>query len=559
MSLTLALFALPLAGLWASGQSQSVSISGLIPLTDAASYYNDSLRIILGRNISDFSAMRPFFAGFLSLIMSLTDRNFMLSLAIITAFAGVAIYYAVREIQRTHGAEVAVFLLLMLFLYFRHHSGTSMSETLGVPLGALGFALVWRGLEKESQPLALFGLFMSAFALNARPGPMFILPCMLLWVGWAFRKTNEYISFKFLFWGTCAILASFALNSMLIRILAGPSGTAFSNFSWALYGLASGGKSFNYIFEVHPEITLLQDPERSRVIYRMAFELIVQQPGLFVEGIFQRWSMFFSNSWYAAFSFIGGENYYVSRIARRVIYGLCGLGFLKWFLKPGDRYSGLVALASIGVLASVPFVPPTDAYRVRLYAAAIVVFGLLPGMGISLITSHPRLKVFSKPSPETQPLNVTAWFSAALVALILCGPLFVKATSPTPPTLDVTCPAGSDKIAIRFDPGSFINIRREKDIFLDWAPNFHQTLFRRNVHNLGGNEFIKYLAALEHQTTILASVDYISNRQALIILPLEQLPQPGAYIGVCGYWEPNPALEKSDIFFGNEAIVLNGN
>ena len=144
MAATLCLFAMPLAGLWASGQSQSVTISGLLPLTDASFYYQDSLRIIMGQDISHFSAMRPFFPGFLSFLMNLTDRNFMFSLAIITAIAAIGIYFTVREVQRTHGTEVAVFLLLILFLYFRHHSGTSMSETLGMPLGALGMALVWR-------------------------------------------------------------------------------------------------------------------------------------------------------------------------------------------------------------------------------------------------------------------------------------------------------------------------------------------------------------------------------------------------------------------------------
>jgi hypothetical protein len=556
MTLTASLFALPLAGLWASGQSQSISISGLIPLSDAANYYHDSLRITMGRDISDFSAMRPFYAGFLSLLMSLTDRNFMFSMAVITFIAGIAMYYTAREVQRTHGAETAVFLLLILFLYYRHHTGTSMSETLAVPLGALGFALTWRGLQKESQTLAMLGLFVCAFALNVRPGPMFILPFMLLWLGWIFKKPGEYISWKFLLLGSCAIALSFILNSILIQILAGPSGAAFSNFSWALYGLAAGGKSFNYIAQVHPEVFALQDPERSRMIYRMTYELILQNPELLAQGLIQRWTMFFSGTWYSAFSFVGGEKRSVNIIAQWVMYGLSILGFIKWLLKPSDRYTGLVAMASIGVLLSVPFVPPTDAYRVRLYGAAIVIFGMLPGMGISLLTNHPKLKFFSAPSPEIQPLNVTAWFSVVFIALIVCGTLFVKATSPAPPMLAVNCPAGSDKIAIRLDAGSFINIRREKEIFLDWMPDFHQSLFRRSVHGLAGNEFINYLAALEHQTTILSSVDYLSDRPALVILPTAQLPTPGAYIGVCGYWETAPALKQNDIFFGNEVLVL---
>ncbi len=558
MSLTASLFALPLAGLWASGQSQSVSISGVIPLTDAANYYHDSLRIILGRNISGFSAMRPLYAGFLSLLMSLTERNFMLSAAILTFLAGIALYYAAREIQRTHGAETAAFFLLVLFLYYRHHSGTSMSETLGVPLGALGFALLWRGMERESQKLTLFGLFVCAFALNVRPGPMFILPFMLLWLAWVFKKPGEYLSWKFLALGACAVATSFILNLILIRILAGPSGTAFANFSWALYGLAAGGKSFNHVAQVHPDIFLLQEPERTRTIYRMALELILQQPELLLQGLAFRWATFFSGTWYSAFSFVGGEKHVVNVAAQRVLYGLSLLGFLKWLLKPKERYSGLVVLAAVGVLLSVPFVPPTDAYRVRLYAAAIFVFAALPAMGVSLPLGWLKLGIFSSPAPQVQTENAAAGFSALWIAVILAAPLLVKAVSPAPPALEVNCPEGSEKIAARLDAGSFINIRREKEVFLDWTPDLHASAFRRSVHGLGGTEFVNYLAALEPGTTILTYVDYLSDRPALVILPSEQLPAPGAYFGVCGYWETAPALKQSAIFFGNRALLLDG-
>lgn len=556
MAVTLSIFAMPLAGLWASGQSLSVSISGLIPLTDAASYYNDSLRIIAGQSISHFSAMRPFFAGFLSFLMRITDRNFMFSLAIITAIAAIAIYYSVREIQRVHGAETAVFLLIILFLYFRHHSGTSMSETLAVPLGVLGIGLIWRGMEKRSQNLAIFGLFMSGFALNTRPGAMFVLPFILLWTGWVFRKTGKYISVGFLICGTSAIILSFALNSLFVRLLADPSGTVFSNFSWALYGLASGGNSYTYIFEKHPEVILMQDPEQSRTIYRLALDLIIHSPNLFIKGAFHNWTMFFSDSWYSAFSFLGGENGMVYMITRWTIYILCILGFLKWLLKPSDQYSGLVVMAALGVLASVPFVPPTDAYRVRLYAASIVIFGLLPSMGLSLLTNHFKIKLFSQPNLDFQDLNVTAIFSALLVFMILGGTLIVKASSQPPPTFAPACPADNDKILIRYDAGTSINIMREKSPFLDWMPNFHKGLFNRNIHSLADIHLINYLKSLTPYISIFSSVDYLSNQQALIIIQTDLLPPPGTYIGICGQWKTDPNLKRYDVFVANNVTRL---
>jgi hypothetical protein len=300
----------------------------------------------------------------------------------------------------------------------------------------------------------------------------------------------------------------------------------------------------------------MQDPEQSRTIYRLALDLIIHSPNLFIKGAFHNWTMFFSDSWYSAFSFLGGENGMVYKITRWTIYTLCVLGFMKWLLKPSDQYSGLVAMAALGVLASVPFVPPTDAYRVRLYAASIVIFGLLPSMGLSLMTNHFRLKLISQPNLEFQELNVTAIFSALLVIIILGGTLIAKASSQLPPTFDPACPAGSDKILVRFDAGTSINIMREKSPFLDWMPNFHKGLFNRNIHSLADIHLVNYLESLTPYISIFSSVDYLSNQQALIIIQTDLLPPPGTYIGICGQWETDPNLKRYDVFIANDVKRL---
>ena len=98
-----------------------------------------------GQNLSSFSARRPLFPGLLAVLLTLTGRNLMASLGILTAITAGACYLAAKEIQRTHGAEAAAFVLTILFLFYRYNSGLVMSESLGVTLGALGFVLIWRG------------------------------------------------------------------------------------------------------------------------------------------------------------------------------------------------------------------------------------------------------------------------------------------------------------------------------------------------------------------------------------------------------------------------------
>jgi hypothetical protein len=210
-------------------------------------------------------------------------------------------------------------------------------------------------------------------------------------------------------------------------------------------------------------------------------------------------------------------------------------------------------MAAIGVLTSVPFVPPTDAYRVRLYAASIMVFGMLPAMGVALIVGRLKLKILSPINPEIQENNITAVFSAMLILMILSGPLIVKATNQQTPPFEFSCPADSDRILIQFDPGTSINIMREKDLFLDWMPNFHQGLFSRNAHDLADNNLIHYFETIRPGTSIVSTLDLISNEAALITIQTYLLPQPGTYLGVCGHWAAEPGLKKYNVFFADEA------
>lgn len=399
MTAILSLFAMPLAGLWASGQSQSTILSGLIPLYDANSYYIDALRIMDGGHASIFSARHPLFTGLLAVLLSITGRNLMVALAILTAMTGLACYFTTREIQRTHGAEIAVFILMVIFLFNRAHSGISMSESLGVTLGTLGFGLLWRGASARSQPYIWTGLLITTLALNARAGAFFVLPFLILWAGWLLRG-NKLIPWKVLLISTSTVVFGFILNLALTRLIAVPSGVPFANFSYTLYGLASGGKSWTYIFEAHPEVLDIQEPGQSRLIYQLAFELIRTNPIQTVQGALFNWKMLFSDSWYNIYSYMGGENWEVTVITRWSMYILCLVGTVAWFRNRKDPIHSLIIASAIGVFLSVPFLPPTDAYRMRPYAASIVIFGALPAIGLAYLITEikillPHLDPFS--------------------------------------------------------------------------------------------------------------------------------------------------------------------
>jgi len=544
---TLALFAMPLAGLWVSGHTQSIIISGLIPVSDATNYYIDALRILNGMEISSFSAMRPFFPGFLSFLLSITGRNLMAALGILTALMSIASYIATREIQRTHGTEPAIIFLMSMLLYFRHHSGTTLSESLGVTVSLLGIALLWQGKDMYKEWMVLFGIIMVTFALNIRPGAMFVLPAFLLWGGWYFRGDKRF-STRFLVIGALLVAFVFYLNKIMIIILAGPNNVAFGNFSWAFYGLASGGNSWTYIFQAHPEVFSLGAQEQNRAIFKLAIELIIQNPSLLVKGALQYWRMFFSSTWYNAYSFVAGDSFIINEVARWSMYFLCSMGFVKWLKDRKDEFASLVALAALAVLASVPFVPPTDAYRVRLYAATIPIFGLLPAMGVAYLRDTLNFHLFPKTMPEMQKTNLAIPFCVLLITTLLITPILIKTNSQPSLIEAVSCPSEMDIITIHYDPGTYVNVTRENVVFLDWMPNFHISIFRRNSHSLADINLIEVMESITPPSTLFYALDLQLNREALVIIKTDELPKPGQLLSICGQWDDNRNVAGYGVF-----------
>jgi hypothetical protein len=375
-----------------------------------------------------------------------------------------------------------------------------------------------------------------------------MLPLLLVWGGWVFRQAGSKFSWKFLGIGSTAVVLGFVANLVVVRLLATPSGVPFANFSYSLYGLASGGKSWIYVFETHPELNALPEPFQSQTIYRMAFELIASNPMLAIKGALYNWSMLFSNSWYSAYSFIGGENQLVQDVAQWVVYLLCILGLVRWSRNRDDSLNGLVVVATIGVLISVPFLPPTDAYRMRPYAASIIVFGLLPAMGLLFAIENLKLRFPGSPNAEPVGRDMLLPYTALLVVVTLIGPSIVKNLGHMPEFKPASCGDGLDSVSIRFDPGTHFNLVRESEPILDWMPNFHIGRFRRNAHSLPDSAMIAWAADLKPTTSLFVTLDYLSMKNVLIVAPTNLLPEPGTLWTACGKWETKPVWEGSNIF-----------
>ncbi|NEQ25145.1 MAG: hypothetical protein F6K28_39905 [Microcoleus sp. SIO2G3] len=287
LSLTLILFALPLSALWNSGISDGFIIGGLLPTGDAGGYYWEARRLLEVGNMSAWGSRRPLFSGVLATLLGLTQQNLQLTLAILVAITAISCFLAAREVQRSHGTAAGLMVIAILFLFYRRFIGYTMTESLGLALGAVGFAILWRGARQRQISYCLVGVLLLTLALNARAGAFFVLPALILWGSWSFRGTARF-SWRFLLGGASVVLLGFILNSILLKVIGSADSMAFSNFSYTLYGLIVGG-GWTQVIQDHPELSSMSDTEAAQKIYALAFEALRANPFALVIGSLRAW------------------------------------------------------------------------------------------------------------------------------------------------------------------------------------------------------------------------------------------------------------------------------
>jgi hypothetical protein len=239
-------------------------------------------------------------------------------------------------------------------------------------------------------------------------------------------------------------------------------------------------------------------------------------------------------------------------IAQWAMFALCALGFVRWFRKPDDPLTGLVGVSALGIFISVPFLPPTDAYRMRPYAVSIIIFGLLPALGLRFGMEMLKLPPLMKSDDTSTRSGALVIFTALLVATALLGSLLVKGFGEPPPLEQVGCPTGLNLISIRYDRGTYFNILREKAPGLDWMPNFHIGRFKLNAHSLPDPAMINWAEDRAPLTSMFYTLDYRSSQKVLVVARTALLPAPDSLWQVCGEWEDEPALEIYNIFYPRE-------
>lgn len=385
---------LVLAGLREGLVSDLSNLAGLYPHSDGRNYLNGALNLLHGQELNAFASRRPLSVVFWAALLHLSGMDIKTAMELMVFLCALSIGWAVRAMIRQFGWAVGWLLFCGLFCFYRRFIGTFLTEHLGLALGCFAFLLLLRSLAERRQALCFAGLLLLTLALNVRAGAFFILPALVLWAGRHWRQTARF-SFTAAGLAALAISLGFALNSSALHLV-GQDGAGQGNFSFTLYGLVHGG-DWTLVKTQHPEVLKLEEVERHKAIYQLALAKIAAEPVSLLRGATQAWAAFFGIS-QGPYSFVlfslqqsfldrpaagSADSPFWEKLRRNpwkylqiaAAYASSGLLLLLaalGFLAPQHRQAKPLLLFSwLGILASVPFVPPWDADLMRAYAATL--------------------------------------------------------------------------------------------------------------------------------------------------------------------------------------------
>ena len=564
-------FSLPVSGLWASGTSEQYVLGGTIPYSDTLSYYTDALRFLEGGYVSSMSADKPFTTALYSGLLAVTHFNWLTTLVIIEVLVILAVYLAVRELQRTHGATAASIFLIILFLFERRFSGTGMTENLGLCFGLLAFVLFWRYTNppppgSPSSPGWLIGGFgVLALALFSRPGAFLILPVLFLWAVWETTRHNSAQIWRWQSWKTpilivLVMLAVFGINRIIVFLSGGPNAGGTTQFTIHLYSLVSGGQYWGALVSDHPELANLVGNAYIIKALQICLSVFQQHPMGVLEGIARNYSTYFGDAMRGEYSYIDGASDGLNLVFRLGSFLLAGAGLGTLFLRRNRSIRWFVWLCFAGMFISIPFVPPISTYKLRLMAATLWIEALLPALAAAwLLSLMPKqLKKWTKSLPAVA--QTSAWqaaiFALLLLALLVIAPLSIHLTAHGTTLPQLTCPAGQQRIVLRAEPGGYVDLVSQEDPRQGWLPYIRLAYFKIKIHNLAEASQYPVYESISQPTVLIRGIDLVSLKTYLVFVPEAMYSHKPGVVLACGSFQKDPPPYTDDFFYAQSLQEL---
>jgi hypothetical protein len=507
---TMLLFALTLSYKWTSGFSDNFIIGGLLPYKDAKNYYLGANLLLQGLPLEGAgqASERPLFPGLLSSLLLITGHNLKVALAIIVQLAGIALYLSARQIRQSIGVLPASLYITCMYFYIRPLLGYTLSEVPGFMLGCVAFLLIWRASNKLEGWDLILGILTLLVAVSMRAGAFLIFPSLALWAGWVFRREKHFS------WKAAAatfvgiVVGYYLVNLMYAQSLGIPPGSAFGNFSYALYGQVRGGTGW------HSAIEELGTRNPASV-YRAAWQFFLVHPISLFIGVAKSYRDFFllgdrSIFPFGEYSWQNGLNVFLwLGILFLLVWGLI------WLVKDvRSNHASLLLAGVAGVLLSIPFLPPIDG-GARFYASTMPFFYVLPAVGLSHLIKEVKQNLASKNVWYAEPFTFR-FASIVLLCLALVVPIATHALSQKPPFTAPVCGAPQKPFVIHAYRGAYIDLIKDNTALCRAIPDVCLNDFEKHNVEKSTDDYYQHLLLFarshEENIRIIPAIDLVQDK-----------------------------------------------
>jgi hypothetical protein len=518
---TVVLFMLPLAKSWSGScfedgyygnQAKYSAIAGFVPWSDASAYYRGAMQLADTGKMDDWNQRRPLNATLLAVRLALGRFDLKNATILQVLLLALSAWIAARVIFSFSGVWAGVFMIALMLSYGRLYSATSLSEGLGLSLGALGFSLLYAGFHLRNLQLIAVGLFGISLGMSARAGAIFILPSLIIWLilflRFKWRSKIKVASFLLLAAGL-GIGWSYLLNG----IYGTKAGSAGGNFSYTLCGLAMGGSWDQARDRFSNELAAMaSDGQRAAFLYDKAFSLIKANPRNFVAALRQSWRTFvdsilpfckaissirslsFEWHWASIALFLVGLVCFTFRISRT---GECGF-WISSFL---------------GIFLSIPFLFRDGGWRILATTWPFIA-------GFAALSLQPHRQNLSDDGMPAlgRCITISKWTIIAIAFLAVLGPWAAKGVFPHP-SMPVALQAVDDTVV-------FLNTQTPSFVVSGYAdtsecriPKIPVEEYEKFVAH-SNNEFTAFLLEKTREAPfmLLSGYDLLSHSSGYTIL-----------------------------------------
>ncbi len=452
---------------WTKPWPSGYVVHTLVPYSDAGGIYRGALQVLEQGDLDPFNCRRPMTALLLAARLAVTGGDLRLAILIHTAILALAVALLGRTLAVDLGRATAFLVVVILFSAIWWYLPLVMTEPIGMTLGTLGAAALWSGARSRSLPVVLAGIFATALAQTARTSTVFVLPALVLWVLFTFRRKGSR-------WGlapaglACAvILAALLLDGSLRAGYGCGFGVGNGNFSLTLYGFSTGSPGWTKAYEDFPELRQASQEEQNRRAYAESWNNIRRHPGRLVKGLWVGARQAARIGWdFLRFTLAVSFHPLVNGL---VLLALAS-GMLRYAWRTRRRRStSLMVLCLLGVSVSAPIILPDPESRALAPAFPLIfvpictaLVGWRPGRDATWQRLRQTRRDDAAPS-----LAVVA----VLLAATCLGPGLYRLVRPPLPVASL----GADTLDVRLGPKSaHLSVLGPYDPHPTFAPRVRQ-------------------------------------------------------------------------------------